>query len=296
MFPSRHDLHGWARRTRDRDQASMGEVTRARAQYQLKVDRCWADEAAFWRLRPGELSEDRPSAIFVDIHGGALFERAGELAWVTSAPYVARRPGETWAVDYRVPPDHPYPAAIYDCLAVLRRAIATVGADRVVLSGESAGGNLAAAALLKARDVGAAMPAGLVLRSPQLDLTESGDTFVTNHGIDLLGSLLPLSMVYAGGVELSDPFVSPLFGDVNGFPRTFLQSGTRDLFLSNTVRMHRRLLAAGVRAELHVFEAMPHVGFGGDAPEDFELREAVVAFEADVLAESESTEKSKDTR
>lgn len=76
-----------------------------------------------------------------------------------------------------------------------------------------------------------------------------------------------------------DPFLSPLFGDVRDFPPTFLQSGTRDFFLSNTVRMHRKLLAAGVEAELHVFEAMPH-GFGWDsAPEDRDMRASQRRFE-----------------
>lgn len=284
VFPSQFDQQGWAQRTRDRDAAAIAEVDIARSRYNLKVERGRVENADFWRLRSDQPRDAAaPAAIFVDIHGGALFERSGQLAWVSSAPYAGLRAGETWAVDYRVPPEFPYPAAIYDCLAVLRRAIATVGADRVILSGESAGGNLAAATLLKARHVGVAMPAGLVLRSPQLDLTESGDTFVTNDRIDLLGSLLPMSTVYAGGAELSDPYVSPLFADVRGFPQTFLQSGTRDLFLSNTVRMHRRLLSAGVRAELHVFEAMPHVSFGGDTPEDLELRDAILAFEIAAL-------------
>jgi len=91
-------------------------------------------------------------------------------------------------------------------------------------------------------------------------------------GVDnTLGRLLEVNRLYANGHDLADPYLSPLFGDLTGFPPTFLHTGTRDLFLSNTVRMHRRLRAAGVDAELHVFEAMPHGGFRG-APEDEELR------------------------
>jgi acetyl esterase/lipase len=82
---------------------------------------------------------------------------------------------------------------------------------------------------------------------------------------------MPANLLYANGHDLADPYLSPLFGDVSGFPPTFLQAGTRDLYLSNTVRMHRKLRAAGVDAELHVFEAMPHGGFAG-APEDIEVR------------------------
>ena len=84
--------------------------------------------------------------------------------------------------------------------------------------------------------------------------------------LDGLGASIAL---HAGAHDLTDPLLSPLFGDLTGFPPTFLQSGTRDLFLSNTVRMHRAL-RAGVDAELHVWEAMPHGGFFG-APEDAEI-------------------------
>jgi acetyl esterase/lipase len=111
-----------------------------------------------------------------------------------------------------------------------------------------------------------------VLLSPELDLTESGDSFQTNIGIDnvLTSSLRDSIALYAGQHDLEDPYLSPLFGEVERFPPTFLQAGTRDLFLSNAVRMHRKLRAAGVAADLHVFEAMPHGGFFG-APEDHDL-------------------------
>jgi acetyl esterase/lipase len=81
---------------------------------------------------------------------------------------------------------------------------------------------------------------------------------------------MPANLLYANGHDLAHPYISPLFADVTGWPTTFIQAGTRDLFLSNAVRMHRKLRSAGVDAELHVFEAMPHGGFGG-APEDLEM-------------------------
>jgi monoterpene epsilon-lactone hydrolase len=86
----------------------------------------------------------------------------------------------------------------------------------------------------------------------------------------LVSRLTESIALYAQGHDLRDPYLSPLFGDLSGFPPTFLQTGTRDLFLSNTVRMHRALRDAGVDAELHVWEAMPHGGFFG-APEDDEI-------------------------
>ncbi len=116
------------------------------------------------------------------------------------------------------------------------------------------------------------MPAALVLVSPEADLTESGDTFSTNRGVDyvIVQGVPDLIALYADGHDLEDPNLSPVFGEFTGFPPTLLQSGTRDILLSNTVRLHRRLRAAGVDAELHVWEAMPHGGFFG-APEDDEI-------------------------
>jgi epsilon-lactone hydrolase len=104
------------------------------------------------------------------------------------------------------------------------------------------------------------------------DLTESGHSFQTNAGIDAMGSLMQANRLYAGGVDLADPYLSPLFGDfTKGFPPTLLSSGTRDAFLSNNVRMHRALRDAGVPAKLHVLEAAPHGGFGDNSPEEESL-------------------------
>jgi monoterpene epsilon-lactone hydrolase len=185
-----------------------------------------------------------------------------------------------YGVDYRVPPDHPYPAALDDCVAAYRALIAETPPERVVVSGVSAGGNLAAALLLRALEEGAPMPAGAILLTPELDLTESGDSFETLMGLDvvLTGRLTEMNQLYAGGADLSHPYLSPLFGDVSGFPPTLLQAGARDIFLSNTVRMHRKLRAATVEAELHVWEGMPHGGFGGLTPEDREVSAELQAF------------------
>lgn len=220
-----------------------------------------------------------PDAVYLELHGGALVFGGGD-ACLHGARVQADQLGMTvWSIDYRLPPKHPYPAALDDCLAVYRAALDRYPAHRIVIGGRSAGGNLAAAMLLRARDEGLPMPAGLVLLSPEVDLTESGDSFAVNAGIDVMlpGSLMANNRLYAGGADLACPYLSPLFGDLAGFPPTILLTGTRDLFLSNTVRMHRRLLAALVPAELHVFEAMPHGGFGG-APEDREASGEVARF------------------
>jgi acetyl esterase/lipase len=212
------------------------------------------------------------SVIQLDIHGGALIAGGGEACKLMNTSTAARAGLVTWGVDYRMPPDHPYPAPLDDCVAVYRALLDVRPPERIVVGGGSAGGNLVAAMRLRARDEGLPMPAALVLFTPEIDLTESGDSFDTNAGVDyvLVERLTDSIALYAGDHDLTDPYLSPIFGDVTGFPPTFVQAGTRDLFLSNSVRFHRKLRDAGVDAELHVWEAMPHGGFFG-APEDAEM-------------------------
>jgi epsilon-lactone hydrolase len=220
--------------------------------------------------------------LYIDLHGGGLIFGGGEVCRITGASAAMTSRMITWSVDYRMPPLHPYPAALDDCLAVYRAALEIRDPSAVYVGGSSAGGNLAAALMLRIKDEGLPMPAALVLCTPEVDLTESGDTFRTLAHVNTgLCSLEQANLLYAGGpdgADLADPYLSPLFGDLSGLPPTFLQAGTRDLFLSNAVRMHRKLLASGVEAELHVFEAMPHGGFSGLTREDEEMQEAIRDF------------------
>ena len=220
--------------------------------------------------------------VYLYIHGGALVFGGGEFAKAFGAVTAERLGMATVSVDYRMPPDHPFPAAPEDCLAVYLELIKTYDPGQVVIGGSSAGGNLAAATTLMIRDRSLPLPGAVLLLTPEVDLTESGDTFQTNVLLDvtLKGGLPECNALYAGGHDLADPYISPLFADFGpGFPPTFIQSGTRDLFLSNSVLMHRKLRRAGVDAELHVWEAMPHGGFGfGDVPENLEISDEIRQF------------------
>jgi monoterpene epsilon-lactone hydrolase len=224
-----------------------------------------------------DASED--AVIQLDIHGGALIAGGGEACKLMNTSTAARAGLQTWGVDYRMPPDHPYPTPLDDCVAVYRALLEERSPDKIVVGGGSAGGNLVAAMLLRAKDEGLPMPAALVAMTPEIDLTESGDSFDTNAGVDyvLVGRLTDSIALYAGDHDLTHPYLSPIFGDLTGFPPTFVQAGTRDLFLSNAVRFHRKLRDSGVDAELHIWEAMPHGGFFG-APEDSEIAVEVRRF------------------
>lgn len=225
-------------------------------------------------VEPHDIPPANKGKALLYFHGGGLVLLGGECVEYFGRMEAAATAVRVYAVDYRNPPDHPYPAAIEDCAAVYHALLDRYAPSDLVISGSSGGGNLAAAVPLWLRDRGTPLPAAIGLFTPEVDLTESGDTFHTNRDIDVVlrGGLPILNALYANGADLSHPYLSPLFGDfTRGWAPTFIQTGTRDVFLSNSVRIHRALRRANVEAELFVGEAMPHGGFGG-APEDAEFR------------------------
>lgn len=121
-----------------------------------------------------------PGCAYIDLHGGALVFGGGEACRVGARMHADQHGVHCYGVDYRTPPEHPFPAALDDCLAAYRYVLDRHDAGKVVIGGRSAGGNLALAMLLRGREEGLPMPAGLVLLSPEVDLTESGDSFQTN--------------------------------------------------------------------------------------------------------------------
>jgi len=268
--PALDDTEGWVRQVEESDTYLMERF--AGVDFKLDVEDTTIAGVRTFVLRAPDVDDGPDAPMYLDIHGGALLMGGGEACRMMASAVAAGNGMLTWAPDYRMPPGHPYPTPLDDCMAVYRAMLEQRPPSHIFVGGGSAGGNLAAALVVRAKDEGLPLPAALVLITPEVDLTESGDSFQTNLGIDnVLGSLMQINLLYANGHDLAHPYLSPLFADVTGFPPTFLQAGTRDLFLSNTVRMHRKLRAAGVEAELHVFEAMPHGGFGG-APEDIDMR------------------------
>lgn len=275
VYPALDDKAGWHAFVEATDQSVLPLLQQISAGAAVEVTERKAGSARMFEVVPSALAENDRTVV-LEMHGGALVFCSGELCKLMAQGSAARLQRRIWSVDYRMPPAHPFPAALDDCMAAYRALLAEREPHEIIVSGGSAGGNLAAALLLRARDEGLPMPAGLILGTPEIDLTESGDTFHTLLGVDpSLASLMPVNLLYADGADLKHPYLSPLFGDLTGLPPVILTSGTRDLYLSNTVRMHRALRVAGVQADLHLTEAGPHTGFPG-GPEgdqiDSELR------------------------
>ncbi|RYG32059.1 MAG: alpha/beta hydrolase [Burkholderiales bacterium] len=284
-FPPIGDKAAWRAYVSASEQAILPMLRHINAQSGAEaiVEQFTAGQASIFDILPsGANRESR--GIVLEIHGGGLFICGGELCQLMGVGLAARLQKRVWAVDYRMPPDHPYPAALDDCLDAYRALLRERSPSEIIVSGGSAGGNLAAALVLRARDEVLPLPAGVILNTPEVDLTESGDSFHTNMGVDPgLRSLMTVNQLYANGQDLAHPYLSPLFGDFDkGFPPTLLTTGTRDLYLSNTVRMHRALRKANIPAELHVLEAGAHTGFPG-SPEGEEINREIVRFIDTVL-------------
>jgi monoterpene epsilon-lactone hydrolase len=262
-WPPLEDIIAWRRLIATMDEMGLAGLTMMSQQVQAEAQEIDADGVRVFVVQPRVVADDN-GAVYLDIHGGALLWGSGPSCRAMGIITAGMMGSKVWAVDYRMPPDHPYPAALEDCVKAYRALLRQCPPEKIIIGGASAGGNLAAATILRARDEGLPLPAAAVLMTPEIDLTESGDTFQTLLGVDtaLTSSLMPANLLYAAGHDLAHPYLSPLFGDfTNGFPPTFLLSGTRDLLLSNTVRMHQALRAAGVVAELYISEAATHVNF-----------------------------------
>lgn len=244
-----------------------------------------AGDVGIYTVMPPVVSQKNKHRVFVNLHGGSYVGGAGE-AGLDEAILLAHYTGmKVISIDYRMPPDHPFPAALDDATAVWRDLVRTVKPTNIGLGGGSAGGGLALALVMKLKELKLPLPGAVLAGTPWADLTHDGDSMTTNLHIDRAPPstgqfLLAAGRLYAGTDDPRNPFISPVFGNFSQFPPTILITGTRDLLLSDTVRVHRKLRAAGVTAELHVFEAMSHGDFIKlpDSPESREAYREIAIF------------------
>ena len=234
---------------------------------------------------PKTMPDAHRNQLIVNAHGGGYVYGPGESGTAEAMLIAAYGGYKVIEFDYRMPPDAPYPAAMDDAMAVWKAALAMQDPSRMAIIGTSTGGGMALAMILRAKQEGLPLPAAIAPGTPWADLTETGDSYKTNEWVDNVlvsysGYLSHAALLYANGHDLKDPQLSPIYGDFHGFPPAILTSGTRDLFLSNTVRTHRKLREAGVEAELQVYEGLSHAQylFDATAPETKEAFTEIAAF------------------
>ncbi len=202
----------------------------------------------------------RQDCVVLYLHGGAFVAETPKFHAALLARICREAGARGLMLSYRLAPEHRYPAALDDCIATYRWLLAQgFEARRIIVAGDSAGGNLTLALLLRARDEGLAMPAGAVALSPVADFTFSGESVRRNDGVDDMftaAKMEALVPVYLGTPELcSHPYVSPVFGDYTGVGPLLLIVGSTELLLDDAVRVAQR--CAG--AQLLVWHGMPHV-------------------------------------
>lgn len=238
-----------------------------------------------FRLTPRTVAPANQSRILLHFHGGTRVLFPGESGTREAILMAGLAGFRVISVDYRMPPDHPFPATLDDAVAVYGALLKDFPAANIGVFGMSAGGSLTITTLLRARQLGLPMPGAIAPGTPTVDLTKTGDTLFTNAGVDNVlgtwdGYIEATTLLYANGRDVTDPLISPIYGDVTGFPPTLLTSGTRDLYLSHTVRMHRKLRAAGVEAVLQLWEGQSHAQYlaGPSVPETREYHAEMAAF------------------
>ena len=251
----------------------------------VKVEPTTLDGVKAFIVTPDTIPPQNRNRLLVHVHGGCFASFAGESGTV-EAIYMAGFGGfKVISVDYRTPPDHPYPAPLDDAMTAWQAATRMANPKNMAIFGSSAGGNLTLAMVLRAKREGLPLPAAIAPGTPMSDLTGAGDSFQTNAMVDNVlvaygANCDKRAALYTAGRDLKDPMLSPVYGDMKGFPPTILTTGTRDLLLSNTVRVHRKLRQAGVEASLQVFEGQSHAYYYRDvtAPESKEAFTEIAQF------------------
>ena len=221
--------------------------------------------AALGGVPTAEITVDgvEPRHTVLYFHGGVYvlgdaFQAAGLAAQVGR-----RTRGKVISVDYRLAPEHPYPAAVDDALAAYEALLrgGTAPSD-VVLAGESAGGGLAIATLVNARDHGLPLPAAAFVMSPYADLTLAGETMETKREADPLLSPQALRARvtdYTSGHDAALGLISPIFADLSGLPPLIIQAGTHEVLLDDAIRLARQAAIADVEVTLDITPGVPHV-------------------------------------
>ena len=201
--------------------------------------------------------------IILYCHGGGYSTGSSIYARTLTTKFATSTSMDVLCFDYRLAPEHPYPAATEDAMKIWNDLMLLgYGARDIIVAGDSAGGNLALSLVLKLKQEGRLLPRGVILMSPWTDLTASGKSHVTRAEIDpVLNSdyLKEMTTNYAEGEDLKNPLISPLFGDFTGFPPTYIQVGDNEMLLNDATMLHKRMVKANVSVKMDIFKGMWHV-------------------------------------
>jgi epsilon-lactone hydrolase len=258
-----------------------------RAAYPVNVEEQTVAGVPVKIISPMTISEEKRDRVLINVHGGGFNADSGSL---TETVPVANLSGiKVIAVLYRLAPEHPFPAAIDDTVAVYKELLKTYKPGKIALYGTSAGAVLTAEVGVKLRQLALPLPAALGIFSGFGDFSEPGDSRALFALNGLSGPLRPpsaehLDTAYIGSTNPKDPVLSPVYADLKGYPPSLFITSTRDSLLSGTTIMLRAYLRAGVDARLVVFEALPHAFWNNvHLPESKEADQIMARFFDEIL-------------
>jgi acetyl esterase/lipase len=222
----------------------------------------------------------RNGAVLFYLHGGGYISGSAETNRPITVPLARRLKRRVFSLDYRLAPEHRFPAAVEDAIAGYRWLISTgVDPRQLSVAGDSAGGGLALALVMALRDAGEELPSCVACLSPWTDMTGSGESIIANSDRDAMfygEDIGAYADVYLGSQSPQAPLASPLFGNFAGLPPLYLEVGESEVLLDDARQLHRKALAAGVASELRIVKGVPH-GWQFGAPFVPEAKESIAA-------------------
>ena len=242
------------------DKWQLGAGEKSRAIYPVKIESQTIAGVLVRVVDPIDATPMHPDRVLINLHGGGFNSDSG--SFTESIPIANLTHTRVIAVLYRLAPEHPFPAAVDDVVAVYREVLKTYKPANIGVYGTSAGAILTGEVAVKFKQLGLPLPGALGIFSGMGDFSLLGDSFAMYALNGLSGHLdipgPPRDTEYVGTTDPKDPVLSPMYADLHGFPPTLFITSGRDLLLSGTTTMHRAFLRAGVDARLVEFEALPH--------------------------------------
>ncbi|WP_460194555.1 alpha/beta hydrolase [Thermosynechococcus sp. FA-CM-4201] len=260
------DEQGWRDFIAAVDDAQRPNLALLKAHYPVEILATEMAGVRVYQIVPPQIPEQFRHHLLLHFHGGGYTLASGELGIGEAILAAYRSQKRVLSIDYRQGPDEAFPASLEDALAVWQALIQVQAPAAIGLFGTSAGGGLLLALVCELRRLNLPLPGAIAPLTPWADLSKTSDTLFSHEYIDSTivsyeGMLATMARRYAGSYDLQHPLVSPLYNDLQGLPPTLLISGTRDLLLSDTVRLQRKLRQAGVVVEVQLFEGMSHADY-----------------------------------
>ena len=256
----------WRDYVHARNSEQKKKIKKMKKELNVDVELMNINDVVVRKLTPKMITPEFEDKVYLDIHGGA-FVLFGGLPSIEEGLLVAERLGiVVYSVDYRMPPTFPFPAALNDVVAVYNALLDQAGKGNVFVGGTSAGGSLVLSLVQSLITSKSPLPKAVYAGTPWADLTKTSDSLYINESVDGVlvtydGTLEAAAKLYAGKRALTDSAISPLYGSFEAFPPTLLVTGTRDMFLSDTVRVSRAIRDSGGVAQIEIFEGLSHAEY-----------------------------------